>query len=79
MPEVMERRSLERPRLTEADVALVRLLGELGTYQAVADEMGLALQTVKNRLSSIYKALEVKGGAAAVYAVCVEGRRDALR
>lgn len=63
--------------ISDEDVELLRAVAECGSLAAAGEELGLALQSVKNRLSRIYATLGVKGGPQAVYAVFVLGRRTA--
>ena len=46
--------------ITERDLAILRLLGRGLTNAKIAKELGLAEKTIRNRLTSIFRALNVK-------------------
>ncbi len=53
-------------RLTEQEVRLLRLLSEGHSYQSCADEMHVAVDTVRNYIRSVYRKLHVHSRSAAV-------------
>lgn len=56
--------------LTEREVSLLQLVAQGFSNKEIADELGLAESTVKNRLSTLFQKLDVKDRAqAAIYAM----------
>lgn len=53
--------------LTPQQRAAVLAYGRLGDQRLVADELGIAMQTVKNHLSDAYRRLGVESGPQAIY------------
>lgn len=60
--------------LTTHQIDILATYGRLGRLSEVAEEMGLAQQTIKNELSTIYKTLAVRGIGAAIWAVFVDDK-----
>lgn len=48
---------------TPAQLRVIEAYARLGSQRAVADELGIATQTVKNHLRDLYVRLNVEGGA----------------
>lgn len=56
--------------LSERDIAILRLVGEGMSNQAIASELALAEKTVRNRLSALFQRLQLQNRTqAALYAV----------
>jgi DNA-binding NarL/FixJ family response regulator len=60
----------EIKRLTEGEMAVLRLVAEGADNQAIAEQLSLSIQTIANRLRGIYQKLQVNNRTqAALYAL----------
>jgi NarL family two-component system response regulator LiaR len=60
----------EAEQLTEGEIEVLRLVAEGADNQAIADQLNLSVQTIANRLRSIYQKLHVNNRTqAALYAL----------
>jgi two-component system nitrate/nitrite response regulator NarL len=64
--ELRLRESTERPRLSEREAEILRLLAEGMSSQEIADHLIISATTVKTHLRNLYEKLEVSDRAAAV-------------
>lgn len=68
LDELRARHEADRPRLTDRELAIVRLLAAGGTAPAIAEELSISVATVRTHLQSLYGKLDVATQAAAVAA-----------
>ena len=75
-PKYLKKQNTDRPPLTEAEKKVVRLLAEGYSNSEIADQLGIAVDTVKQHCKHIFSKLEVNNRTAAASAAVELGIID---